>query len=176
MSDMNFPLSESSSKEELANYLCSTFKLADEIKYALINEYISGDIFILLSDDDLKKLGFKISQRFKMRKFIEDNKSKFKEKQIMEKIFINSTKEEVKTFFDKCLEFKGELNSLDGKGLLELTEEKMKLLGLKLGQRRKLIKYIEFFKTLESQKKEEEEILINRNSTEEEVSKFLKSK
>ena len=73
---------------------------------------------------------------------------------------------------EKCLDFKGELNSLDGKGLLELNNEGMKALGLKFGQIKKLIKYINYFKTLKPPVTEE--ISISRSSSEEEVSKFLK--
>ena len=150
MLDINFPLSETSSKEKVADYLCSTFELDKEIKNNFINEYISGDILTLLSDEDLKELGIKFGKRKKIMKFIEDNKTKLKEKEITEKITINSSKEEVKSFFEKCLEYKGELNALNGRGLLELTEEGMKSLELKLGQRKRLLKYTNYFKELET--------------------------
>ena len=172
MSDINCPLSETSSKEKVADYLSVTFQLGDEIKNILMNEYISGDILTSLSDEDFKELGIKLGKRKKIMKFIEDNKSKFKKKEINEKLTINSTKEEVKSFFEKCIEFKGDLNSLNGKGLLELTEERMKSLGLKLGQRKRLIKYINFFKVFGIPFKEEE-IYITRESGVDEVTKFL---
>jgi len=82
-----------------------------------------------------------------------------------------------KNFFEKCLNFKGDLNNLDGKGLIELEdkEEEMKKLGLNLGQRKKLKRYINHFKSL----KEENEdyfIYIDEQSTDEDVKKFLKFK
>ena len=175
MLDINFPLSETSSREKVASYLCFIFELDKEIQNSLINEYISGDILSLLSDEDFREFGIKLGKRKKIMKFIEDNKSKFKEKEITEKINTNSTKEEVKSFFEKCLEYKGELNALNGKGLFELTEERMKSLGLKLGQRKRLIKYIIYFKELETSLNEEE-LYITRKSRREEVSKFLKMK
>ena len=173
MLDINFPLSETSSKEKVADYLCATFELDEEIKNNFINEYISGDILTLLSDEDLKELRIKFGKRKRIMKFIGDNKIKFKEKEITEKITTNSSKEEVKSFFEKCLEFKGELNSLNGKGLLEFSEEGMKSLGLKIGQRKRLIKYINSFKVLKKPLREEE-IYVTRKSSREGVSKFLK--
>ena len=108
-------------------------------------------------------------------KFVAANISKFKERKKKKKIMANSSKEEVKDFFEKSLEFTGELNNLDGKGLLELDEEGMKKLGLKYGQRTRLIKYIKYFKTLKSPSDEKvEEITISRESSEDEVNKFLK--
>ena len=35
---------------------------------------------------------------------------------------------------------------MDGKGLIELKEEEIKNFGLNLGQRKKIIKYINYFK------------------------------
>ena len=43
-------------------------------------------------------------------------------KKITEKITSNPSVGEIKKYFEKYLEFKGELNNLDGKGLLEITE------------------------------------------------------
>ena len=65
---------------------------------------------------------------------------------------------------------------MDGKGLIKLKEEEIKNLGLNLGQRKKIIKYINYFKTLEIEEPEETEILITKESSEEEVSKYLKEK
>ena len=65
---------------------------------------------------------------------------------------------------------------MDGKGLIELKEEEIKNLGLNLGQRKKIIKYINYFKTLKIEEPEETEILITKESSEEEVSKYLKEK
>ena len=51
----------------------------------------------------------------------------------------------------------------------------MKELGLRFGQRKRLIKYIRCFKTLELADKEDK-VLINKKSSSEEVSKFLRLK
>ena len=172
MEDNTCPLSELSTKEEVADCICSKNNLKDDVKNILLNEYISGDVLPELSIKDMEDLKIKLGPRKKISKFISENKNKFKEKELTEKIMSNSKPEEVKAFFENSLEFKGELNGLDGKGLLELTEDRMKELGLKFGQRKRLIKYIEYFKTLKPP--EEEEILISRKSSEEEVAKFLK--
>ena len=175
MSDNNLPISELSTKEEVANYLSTELSLKDDMKNIFLNEYITGDILPQLTEEDVAGLGFKLGPKKKINKFIAENKNKFKEKEITEKIMANSNHEEVKNFFEKCIEFTGELNNLDGKGLLELNEEGMKSLGLKFGQRKRLIKYIEYFKTLKPPPDEEDkELTISRKSSEEEVSKFLK--
>ena len=174
MDKKNFPLSELSTREEVADFICSENNLKDDVKNILIDEHISGDVLPELSIKDMEELLIKLGPRKKINKFILENKDNFKEKVITEKIFPNSNSKEVKTFFEQSLGFTGELNSLDGKGLLELTEEKMKELGLKFGQRKRLIKYIEYFKTLKPPDEEEEDILITKKSSEEEVAKFLK--
>ena len=171
MSDSNISLSESSTKEEVGEYFFRLIQKED-VKNILINEYISGDVLISLSLEEIKSLGIKFGPARRIFKFIEENRDKFKEKEINEKLYANSNQEEVKEFFEKCLDFKGELNSLDGKGLLELNNEGMKALGLKFGQIKKLIKYINYFKTLKPPVTEE--ISISRSSSEEEVTKFLK--
>ena len=171
MSDSNISLSESSTKEEVGEYFFRLIQKED-VKNILINEYISGDVLISLSLDEIKSLGIKFGPARRIFKFIEENRDKFKEKEINEKLYTNSNQEEVKEFFEKCLDFKGELNSLDGKGLLELNNEGMKALGLKFGQIKKLIKYINYFITLKPPVIEE--ISISRSSSEEEVTKFLK--
>ena len=51
----------------------------------------------------------------------------------------------------------------------------MKELGLRFGQRKRLIKYIRYFKALELADKEDK-VLINEKSSSEEVSKFLRLK
>ena len=101
---------------------------------------------------------------------MEENKLNFKEEDIKEIITRFSKENEVKMFFEKCLNFKKELN-INGKELLELEDNKMKELGLNLGQRKKLIRYINHFKT-----KEKEEIILTSNSNKEEVAKFLVNK
>ena len=175
MDDKN--ISEESTKEEIANYFMKNYKITEENKNNMIKEDISGDILLDITDNDLKSFGIKLGPLKKIRKFLDENKNKFKDKEIREVITIISKPEEVKIFFDKCLNFKKELNNLDGKGLIELDEEAMKKLGLNLGQRKKLIKYIEYFKTIKVEipppkEEEEEEIIITKKSSEEEVANF----
>ena len=66
---------------------------------------------------------------------------------------------------------------MDGKGLIELNEEGMNKLGLNIGQKKKIIKYINYFKTLKDDEPEDtKEKLLTKESTEEEVTKYLKEK
>ena len=171
MSNSNFPLSESSTKEEVAEYFYTILEKKEEIKNLILSEYLTGDILPLTTKEELKAIGFKIGPAIRITKEVSKNLDKFKEIKIDIELYPNSSSEEVKNFFEKKIDFKGELNSLDGSKLLELNEETMKTMGLKYGQRKRLIKYIEYFKTL---KPPEEEISISRKSSSEEVSKFLK--
>ena len=168
MSDNNIPRSELSTKEEVVDYLSKKWKLKENVKNLLLSEFISGDILPSITEEDLENLGIKIGPKKNIMKTIETSKSQFKTKELTEKITAKSTKEEVKSFFERCLEFKGDLNSLDGKSLLNLEEEEMKKMGLKLGQRKRLIKYIEYFKTIKETNPEEEEenIIVSRESNE----------
>ena len=167
-------LSEESTKEDVANYFLNNFKISKEAKDNLIKEDISGEVLLEMEDSEFKQMGMKLGPLKKVRKYLDDNKAHFKNKEIKETITAISKPEEVKNFFERCLNFKESLNDLDGKGLLEFNEESMKNLGLTLGQRKKLVKYIEYFKTIEVPK--EEEIIITKKSSEEDVAKFLKTK
>ena len=124
MEDNIFPLSELSTKEEVADFLCTKLNLKNEVKDILLNDYIFGDILPILSEKDLEQLKIKLGPRRRIIKLISENKNNFKEKELTEKLYPNSKSEEVKAFFEKSLEFKGDLNGLDGKGLLELRSKK----------------------------------------------------
>ena len=169
-------LSEYSTKEEVADFFVKKFKISEEIKNNFIKEDISGDVLYDILYSEFKSLGLKVGPLKKIQKFLRENKNNFKEKEIKEVITSNTKSKEVKNFFEKCINFKNKLENLDGKGLLELNEEEMKKLGLNLGQRKKLVKYIEYFKTIPPPPPDSpnEEIIITEKSTEEEVSKFLK--
>ena len=167
-------LTELSTKEEVAEYLSQLNEFNDQVKQIFLDEYITGDVLTDLTEADLKKLKFKLGHYKKIARFIKDNKSNFKERKYEEKIYPNSSKEEVKQFFEKCIEFKGDLIDVDGKKLLDMKEEEMDKLGLKFCQKKRLIKYINHFKTLTPP--EEENILITKKSSEQDVSKFLKIK
>ena len=172
-------LSEESTKEEVADYFQKQFKISEEAKNSLIKEDISGDVLLNIQDNEFKSFGIKIGPLKKIQKFLGENKDKFKEKEIKEVITAVSKPEEVKSFFDRCLNFKENLNELDGKGLIELDEAGMKKLGLNLGQIKRLVKYIEYFKTIkieEPPKEEEQNFKITRKSTEKDIAKFLEKR
>ena len=169
-------INSNSSKEEVSDYFVKKFGINEEIRNNLINEDISGDILCDLDKDDLRRLGLKIGPSKKILIFIRDNKDKFEEKKIDKKITVKSTPDDVKNFFINCLNFKGDLHKLDGKGLIEISENQIINLGLNIGQRKKIIKYINYFKTLKEEIPEEKEIIITKKSTEEEVARVLKNK
>ena len=171
MSETNI-INDNSSKEEVAKFFVEEFNIKDEIKKNMLKEDISGDILNDLNKDDLKKLGFGLGTSKKVLIFLKENKDKFKDKKINIKITVKSTSEEVSDFFKKCLNFTGDLNKLNGKELIEINDEQIKKLGLNIGQRKKIIKYINHFKTL----KEEKEVIISKESSKEEVAKFLENK
>ena len=163
-----------STKEEVANYFLTLCKFGEETKNNFIKEDISGDILLDLDDTDFKKLNLKLGQMKKIKKYIEENKENLIKKEIKEVISIYSSPEEVSAFFESSLNFKESLNKLDGKGLLELNNEEIEKLGLNLGQKKKLVKFIQHFKTLKVEPPQVPEIDIN--SSEEDVANFLKIK
>ena len=101
---------------------------------------------------------------------------KFREKKITITLDINSSNKQIKDFLETYINFKEEIVDLDGKKFFVLTEETMENLGFKFGQRKRLIKYINYFKSLNQKQNNNKEILISKKSSEEEVSKFLKLK
>ena len=167
--EMKDTITQKSTKEEIANYFFDKFSISEKSKNRIIEEDISGEVLMSLENKDFRLLEITLGSCLYIKKFLEKNKSNFKEEDIKEIITRFSKENEVKMFFEKCLNFKKELN-ISGKELfeLELTDNKMKELGLNLGQRKKLIRYINHFKT-----KEKEEIILTRNSNKEEVAKFL---
>ena len=175
MTDQEFEISEESSKEDVANIFAKKCSIKEEQKNNIISEDISGDVLYDLDDNDFKKLNIKLGPLKKIKAFLKDNKDKFKEKKINEKITAISKPEEVSAFFEKCLNFKGELNNMDGKGLIELDEGGMNKLGLNIGQNKRLVKYINYFKTLKVEIPEEE-LKLTRNSSESEVREYFKKK
>ena len=177
-------LSIDSTKEEVSEYFIKNFKFPESSKEIFIKEDISGSVLPQLSQ--LKQTEFlkifsakeKVNgvsyQRLKT--YIRKYEDKFKEKEIKEIIIAPSDPKEVKIFFDKYLNFQKDLNFLDGKGLIELDEPKMIQLGLNLGQRFKLKKYIEHFKSLNDDLNNKGNVEITKDSTEQEVAEFLKIK
>ncbi len=116
-----------------------------------IKEDISGDILLDLNVKDYKALEIKKGKKKRIQIYLEENKEKFKTKPLKLIIGINANHSEVKKFFEEYLYFKGNINNIDEKELLNLSEEKMKNIGLNLGQRKKLIKYINYVKSLKNE-------------------------
>ena len=158
-------ISYHSTKEEVAEFFKNYLKLEDEIQKNLINEYISGDALSSLSEEDFKYIGLKLGPIKKWFLYYNKNKDKFKKIEIKGQITINSTSEEVGKFFESYLYFKENSKNINGKKLMELNEADMKKLGMKLGQRKRLISYINHVDNN-----------ISINSSFEEVSQFLRNK
>ena len=171
-------ISTESTKEEIADCFLKEFKITEEAKNNLIKEDISGDVLLDISDAQFKSFGIKVGHLMKIKKLLKNNEEKLKsKKEFNERITAKSSTEEVKSFFERCLNFKKESLTLDGKGLIELDEEGTKKLGLNIGQSIKLIKYINYFKTIkEEESPSNEDIIITEKSAEEDVTKFLSSK
>ena len=165
-----------STKEEVAKFFAEYFRINEDVYNNLINEYISGDILPNLSQEDLSYLGLRKISIMKWGQYHDKNKDKFKGDKIKEEISFNSTIEDVTKFFKSYLDFGKNSKNLNGKMLFELKEEDMKKLGMKLGQRKRLINYIKQLKKNKLNKNKFIKITITENSTEEEVAKFLKDK
>ena len=118
-------ITSSSTKQDISSFFTYKYKISKEIQTNIIKEDISGDILLDLLDEDLKKLGFKIGPIKKVRKYLNEHKDNFPEKKIEEKLDDSSSVEEVKKFFENCINFKLD-SDIDGKQLLELNETKKK--------------------------------------------------
>ena len=103
-----------STKEEVAEYFAKLCKFGDDIKKNFVENDISGEILLDLNDSDFKKLKVKLGHIKKIQKNIEENKEKLVRKEIKEVISIYSTFEQVAEFFEKSLNFKGDLQNLNG--------------------------------------------------------------
>ena len=173
-------LSNESTEEEVVKFFIEKCKISEDIQNKLKSENITGEVLPLLTKNDFKdSFNFKFANFKKWEIYYNENKDKFTPKEIKEAITPYSTEEEVKSFFERCLSFKGALENMNGKKLIELNEEEMKKIGLNLGKRKRLIKYIKYFKTLNPKESTEDvadNILITRTSSEEDVTNFLKLK
>ena len=116
-------LSVNSSCVAVSNYFSKIFKISEQAKNKLIEECISGDILIDIPKKDFKTLGIDPPISLKISKCIKENKDKLT-KEITENISSISNKESIKSFFEKCLNFKGELNISNEDEFLQLDEKK----------------------------------------------------
>ena len=137
-------VSSSSTKEEVSSFLSYKYQIEKRVQDNIIKEDISGDILLDLADEDFKKIGLKKELIKKIKNYLGQIKANFPEKKIEPTINASSTIEEVKGFFEKNIGFKIE-SELDGKKLLELNDKDFQNLGLSIGQRKKLEKYIKYF-------------------------------
>ena len=137
-------VSSSSTKEEVSSFLSYKYQIEKRVQDNIIKEDISGDILLDLADEDFKKIGLKKELIKKIKNYLGQIKANFPEKKIEPTINTSSTIEEVKGFFEKNIGFKIE-SELDGKKLLELNDKDFQNLGLSIGQRKKLEKYINYF-------------------------------
>ena len=128
-------ISADSTCEEVAEVLSISFKLKEEQKNIFIKERISGDVLYFIDKNDIKdELHFKLGLLKKFEIYLNQNREKFKPKEINENIpFANQ--EEIKSFFEKYIDFKENFDNIKGENdLKKLSKEDMKKLGLKLGQ------------------------------------------
>ena len=169
----NIDISNKSTKEEVAEFFKNNFRASEDVSNNFIKEYISGDILPILSDHDLESLGLNFDLINTWMQYYYKNMDKFKENEVKEEISSNSTSEEVKIFLESYLDFKENID-LNGKLLFGLNEEEMKKLAMKLGQRKKLIKYIN--KINMNKNKVETNITVTKKSSVEEVANFLMNK
>jgi len=147
-------ISTDSTCEEVAEALSASFKLKEEQKNIFIKEGISGDVLYFIDKNDIRdELHFKLGLAKHFEKYLNQNKEKFKPKEINENIPI-AKQEEIKSFFEKYIGFKGNLDNIKGENDLEkLSKEDMKKLGLNLGQRIRLNRYINYFNSLKENRK-----------------------
>ena len=167
-------ISANSTCEQVAEDLFMNLKLKEEDKKIFIKEGISGDILYMLDIDHIKKeLKFKPILANKIKKYLEENKEKFKPKEISENIPIKN-EEEIKAFFEKFIGYKDNLDSIKGENdLRQLKTEDMVKLGLNLGQRIKLVRYINYFNSLKEKK--EIKITITKDSNDVDALNYLKN-
>ena len=173
-------LTGNSTPEEVVEFFILNFNLKKNDLIEFIKEDISGDVLPLLNKQDLKELGLKLGHWKKIDKFITDNKGNLLKNQNeikINEIEINSDSDinNIKTFFEKYLNFKINKDNfdIDGKKLFSMNEQDMKNLGLTLGKRKKLNKYIEY---ILKKIKDNYNPVITEKSTSNEIATFLKNK
>ena len=169
-------ISSDSTCEEVANFFYKEYGISEESKNSLIKESISGEILLDIPQNDFKLFGIKGKFLVKIFKYIKENSDKLKQKEINENLSLISNEKNIELFMKKYINYKGSFSKFNLKHFLELKEEEMKNLGLNYGQRKKLIKYIDYFNALEKEKSEKEiKINISIKSSKEEINEFMKN-
>ena len=169
-------ISSNSTCEEVANFFAKQFGISEESRNNLIKESISGEILLDIPNKDFKLFGIKGSPFVNIVNYIKENKDKLKGKEINENLSLISDEKKIELFMKNYINYEGNLTNLNLSNFLELNEETMKNYGLNYGQRKKLIKYINYFNILKKEKSEEEmSITISIESSKEEIDEFLKN-
>ena len=165
-------ITKDSTPEDIVNYFSQILNLDEKNLNGFIEENISGEILPLLENKDFEKLGIKLGHKKKIQNFINENLTRLTSFNKDIKISNNSNENDVKIFFENYLNFKNDIGNINGKKLFSLTEEEMKDMGLKLGQRKKLNMII---KQLRKKQQELLDIKITKKSKIQDVSNFLKN-
>ena len=169
-------ISSNSTCEEVANFFAKQFGISEESRNNLIKESISGEILLDIPNKDFKLFGIKGSPFVNIVNYIKENNDKLKGKEINENLSLISDEKKIELFLKNYINYEGNLTNLNLSNFLELNEETMKNYGLNYGQRKKLIKYINYFNILKKEKNEEEiSITISIESSKEEIDEFLKN-
>ena len=166
-----------STVDEIMNFLKQILQ-NDGIVQKFKNEKIKGNELFYLTDNDYDNV-FKIKVKKKKLKSILDEIEKNTKniKDYEEKIYINSNEEQVYNFLKKELFLEDKIlekfKDINGKKLNSLKENDLIELGLKIGERRKILNYIS---SMEFKNNENNANNISKNSTTEEICSFLKNK
>ena len=162
-------LNKDSTTEDVCNFLGEFIK-NQNIILKFKEERIKGNEIFYLENKDFQNLGYKL---FKTKLLPKLNEIKNSQKDILsfnETIDENYTEEQVKNFLRKEMKFNEEIinkfNKINGKLFKKLSSDNLVEFGLKIGERKKLCKYLESIKDFQ----------INNNSTTEELCTFLKEK
>ena len=70
-------LSIKSTKEEVSQFFFENYKITEKVKENIIKESITGEILILLEEDDYTFLEISPEIKGKIKKYLESNKNNF---------------------------------------------------------------------------------------------------
>jgi len=164
-------LKKNSSIEEIYDFLKPIVK-KEEILIKFKEERIKGNELFFLEKEDFINLGFKLFKKL-LKDLEEIKKNQPNILNYDENINEESTEEQVNHFLkleinlsDEILE---KIKNINGKQFFNFNEKDLMKLNLKLGERKKILKYI-------SSNKTKRQIKITTSSNNEEICLFLKNK
>ena len=167
-------LNKDSTIDEVSTFLKPIVKKEDIIS-RFKSENIKGNELFFLSKEDFDSLGVKFSTKL-LNKLKEIENSQSDIKCFNENISGQSTKEQINTFLKTEIKLSEEIlekmKEINGEKFIKFKEVDLKNLGMKLGERKKILKYLETIATTETKK----EINVTHKSSSEEVKLFLKIK